>query len=212
VENEPAAEEEDAEVLSEREPEAHDNYEASDVEDKNEESVELYDPNEIREIEINIKNKASTLKKVILDSIKLNKKANIVLFKEDTTGEKNPEGKNWVEFSQEDLDQNVKSLAGQTIAFRVYMEIRVRVDGRGQSFQSLLQVDPKDQLDVHMKKNTHFWKQFMAGSSPKCLMMVQNKGQDEGEVILPENFGKDFITNNILDKAQVTLYEISKIP
>lgn len=52
----------------------------------------------------------------------------------------------------------------------------------------------------------------MTGTTPKCLMMVQNKGQDEGEVVHPENFGKDFYSNNIFDKAQVTLYEISKIP
>ena len=92
------------------------------------------------------------------------------------------------------------------------MEVRVKVDGRGQSFQANLLVDPKDQLDAIMKKNTHFWKQFMSGSTPKCLMMIQNKGQDEGEVILPENFNKDFMFNNIFDRAQVTLYEISKIP
>ena len=92
------------------------------------------------------------------------------------------------------------------------MEVRVKVDGRGQSFQAALLVDPKDQLDAHMKRNTHFWKQFMTGTTPKCLMMVQNKGQDEGEVVHPENFGKDFYSNNIFDKAQVTLYEISKIP
>jgi len=43
-------------------------------------------------------------------------------------------------------------------------------------------------------------------------MMVQNKGCDEGEVVYPENFSNDFQSNKVFDKAQVTLYEISKIP
>ena len=52
----------------------------------------------------------------------------------------------------------------------------------------------------------------MTGTTPKCLMMVQNKGCDEGEVVYPENFAKDFQSNKVFDKAQITLYEISKIP
>lgn len=43
-------------------------------------------------------------------------------------------------------------------------------------------------------------------------MMVQNKGQEESEGVSPEDFDKDFSTLNIFDKAEVTLYEISKIP
>lgn len=52
----------------------------------------------------------------------------------------------------------VKDVQNYTIAFRVKIEFTIKVDGRGQSFLANLKVDPKDQLDRTMKKNTHFWK------------------------------------------------------
>ena len=52
----------------------------------------------------------------------------------------------------------------------------------------------------------------MCGNSPKCLMMVANKGSEDLEAVTPENFQHDFVTNGIFDKANVTLHEISKIP
>jgi len=130
--NADAGEGDEEDKLSDREPENHDNYEESVHEENNEESQELYDSNEIREIEINSKHKASNLKKVILDSISLFKKANIILYKEEPSKESNPEGKRWVEFTEDDLTKRLaKDFAGQTIAFKVYMEIHVKVDGRG---------------------------------------------------------------------------------
>ena len=44
---------------------------------------------------------------------------------------KNPEDKEWVEFSAKDMEQQVKSLQGKTIAFRVRIEFSIKVDGRG---------------------------------------------------------------------------------
>lgn len=52
----------------------------------------------------------------------------------------------------------------------------------------------------------------MTGNTPKCLMMVSNKGQDEIEAIAPENFTSNIQQNGIYDKSNVTMYEISKIP
>lgn len=43
--------------------------------------MELYDPNDVREIQVNMKNKATSLKKMILESIGLYKRANIILLK-----------------------------------------------------------------------------------------------------------------------------------
>lgn len=43
-------------------------------------------------------------------------------------------------------------------------------------------------------------------------MMVSNKGSDDMDAVAPENFQQDFVTNNIFDKANITLHEISKIP
>jgi len=62
------------------EVEDHEAYEESANED-NEEHIELYDPNDVREIQVNMKNKATSLKKMILESIGLYKRANIILLK-----------------------------------------------------------------------------------------------------------------------------------
>ena len=70
------------------------------------------------------------MKKIILEELKLHKKASIILFKKNEE-KKNPEDKEWVEFSAKDMEQQVKSLQGKTIAFRVRIEFSIKVDGRG---------------------------------------------------------------------------------
>lgn len=60
--------------------EDHEQYEQSEHEEQTEE-VCFYDPNDVREIDVNSKNKATSLKKIILESIGLFKRANIVLLK-----------------------------------------------------------------------------------------------------------------------------------
>lgn len=75
-------------MIDDREEENHEQYVESDP-DENEEQKQLYDPNETREIEVNSKNKATSLKKIILESIGLFKKAGIVLYK--LVKENNPE-------------------------------------------------------------------------------------------------------------------------
>lgn len=90
-------------------------------------SEELYNPNDFINIEVNTKHKVSSLKKIILEQLNLYKKASIILFKNEGE-DKNPE---WIEFSAKDLDQQVKSLEGKTIAFRVKIEFTIKVDGRG---------------------------------------------------------------------------------
>ena len=62
------------------EPEAHEEYVASDCDDK-EDNCELYDPNESKSVDVNSINKATSLKKIILESIGLYKKATIILYK-----------------------------------------------------------------------------------------------------------------------------------
>lgn len=43
-------------------------------------------------------------------------------------------------------------------------------------------------------------------------MMVSNKGSDDDHGIEPDKFQNNFIDNGIFDKANITLWEISKIP
>ena len=73
-------EEEDQQPDERPDSEEHLSYENSQK-DEEEESVELYDSNESRSIDVNSKNKATSLKKIILESIGLYKKANIILLK-----------------------------------------------------------------------------------------------------------------------------------
>lgn len=63
---------------NEENDEVHEEYEHSD-----EESLEQspYDPNDIWELDVNIKSKVKTLKKLILEKINLEKAANIILLK-----------------------------------------------------------------------------------------------------------------------------------
>ena len=78
IENE---EEQHDQEPDERGEEAHEEYQES-VNDGNDDSEELYDPNDTREIQVNSKNKVTSLKKIILESIGLStRKALIVLLK-----------------------------------------------------------------------------------------------------------------------------------
>jgi len=120
---EPAAQEEPAQE-EEQQPEDpveedervaeedHEAYEESN-EGSNEESVELYDQNCTREIQVNSKNKATCLKKIILESIDLYKRANIVLLKHVKVD--NPEtGRaelKWEPFSENDYNEQCKTFA-----------------------------------------------------------------------------------------------------
>ena len=99
------------EVEEQQEPddrgeEIHEEFEES-IKDENEESVELYDANVTREIQVNSKNKATSLKKIVLESIGLStKKAQIMLLKQ--VANMNPEGgksQGWQPFGDEDYDQ-----------------------------------------------------------------------------------------------------------
>lgn len=62
------------------EVEAHEDYVDSDQE-KEPETLDLYDPNVSKSVDVNSKNKVTSLKKIILESIGLYKKANIILLK-----------------------------------------------------------------------------------------------------------------------------------
>lgn len=67
--------------------------------------MELYDPNGTREVQVNMKNKATSLKKIILESIGLYKRANIILLK---FTKENPEQANslsvWKPFDNNDYE------------------------------------------------------------------------------------------------------------
>ena len=91
---------------------------------EDQEDLVFYDPNDVREVEVNIKNKLRSLKKNILELVGLFKKANIILLKEEAD-------KTYRPFTEEELDQSVKMYSNKQIGFQVYMDITVAVSGKG---------------------------------------------------------------------------------
>ncbi len=78
----------------------------------------------------------------------------------------------WVQFTKADFDKTVKEFEGTLIGFKIYLDIRVNVEGRGHTFQQLLQVDPKDKFEKTMRNRTLMWNTFMARGQSKCIIMV----------------------------------------
>lgn len=77
---------------------------------EDQEDLVFYDPNDVREVEVNIKNKLRSLKKNILELVGLFKKANIILMKEEAD-------KTYRPFTEEELDQSVKMYSNKQIGF-----------------------------------------------------------------------------------------------
>lgn len=100
---------EEEEQNDDRGEENHEEYEES-VRDEHEETIELYDPKQIIELQVNSKNKASSLKKLILETIGLTtKKAQINLYKQvQNTNPEIGEAVSWEQFTDQDYDQQVK--------------------------------------------------------------------------------------------------------
>lgn len=40
----------------------------------------------------------------------------------------------WVEFTKNDFDKTVKEFEGALIGFKIYLEVKVHVEGRGHTF------------------------------------------------------------------------------
>lgn len=76
-----AIEVEEVEPMEDVEEEVHGEYEASNNGDQA--NAEPYDPNDIWVLDVNNKNKVKSIKKLILEKIKLNKKANILVYKKN---------------------------------------------------------------------------------------------------------------------------------
>lgn len=215
-ESQPAAEqqeeaqpEEQHEQVEDRGEEAHEDYEHSQA-DQNEPVHEPYDQNDVLHLEVNLKSKVKSLKKIILEKVNLVKKAQIILLKQKTdhtTMNLNQTVSPWYPISDKDLEQPVKNLQGQTIAFKTFMEIVVQVDGRGQSYKQVLKVDPKDIMETTLKHKTHFWRTFMSRGGNKCIVSVQNKGEDDPIFVPPDQFESNFTDIGVAHGAEITIFE-----
>lgn len=95
-------------------------------------------------LEINSKSKAKCLKKVILEKKNL-EGSHMLLFKEskDNTGillEGGPKTNKvtpmyWVPFTEKDNDTPVKDFQNVPIAFKIYLDISIHVEGRSHTFR-----------------------------------------------------------------------------
>lgn len=101
----------------------------------------------------------------------------------------------------------IKFFSGQTIAFKAYLDVTVGVDGRGQSYKQTLRVDPKDSMDKYLRKNTHFWRTFMMRGQHKCIVSIQNKGDEDTIYVAPDDINKSFIDNGVYKSCQISLIE-----
>lgn len=101
-----------------------------------------------------------------------------------------------------------KDFQGQLIAFKIYLDISVTVEGRSYTYKQFLQVDPKDKFEKTMRTRTHFWNTFMLRGQYKCIVMVQYKGKEEDIYIAPNSFEKTFEDLNIASGGQITLVEL----
>lgn len=117
-------------AVDERGEENHEEYCQSQI-DNEEYMNNLYDPNDFMILDINSKSKARSLKNLILEKKNL-KKANILLFKQVNSKEKQGQ---WAQFTPQDFELQVKDFASSVIAFKIYLDIRVTVEGRGHTYQ-----------------------------------------------------------------------------
>ncbi len=153
---------------------------------------------------VNSKNKVTSLRKLILESIGLStKKAQIMLLKAGDKG--------WQPFSAEDYDQQVKAFANQEIAFRVYMTLTVAIDGRGQSYKQKLTVDPLERLQSCLKSKTHFWKTFMMRGQHKCLVMVAANKNAGAIIVPPDFFAQTFKEIGVINGSDIVLHEVKNL-
>ena len=123
-------------------------------------------------LEINSKSKAKCLKKVILEKKGL-EGSNMLLFKQtqdQSVGTKLEGGPKtqkvtpmfWVSFSDQDNDTPVKDFQNIAIAFKIYLDISIKVEGRSFSFKQDFQVDPKDIFESTLRTRTKTWNLFMS--------------------------------------------------
>lgn len=71
-------------------------------------SLDPYDQDDTRGLQVNMRSRASGIRKVILEQINLFRKANILLFKKNPLTDCSKDPKQWKEFSKNDYDLNVK--------------------------------------------------------------------------------------------------------
>jgi len=110
----------------------------------------------------------------------------------------------WVPFTEKDSETPVKDFQNVAIAFKIYLDISISVQGRGFGYKENLQVDPKDKFEVTLRARTGTWTTFMTRGRCNCIVKVEyskkSKAQDDG-FIPPNSFDKTFEELDIVSGA-----------
>ena len=91
------------------------------------------------------------------------------------------------------------------------MEINVQIEGRGHSYRTSVRVDPKEAFEKSMRQKIHFWKSFMPRGAPKCLCMIELKGEEDMIGVAPDMFGQSFQEIEIQHNATIVLHEYKNL-
>jgi hypothetical protein len=169
----------------------------------------LYDADNTKSVDVNSKNKATSLKKIILESIGLYRKANIILLKLVPSENSTEPATEWVPFDDKDYESPIKNWQGKTVAYRVFMELTVQIDGRGHSYRTTLKVDPKEIFEKSLRSKTHFWKVFMPVGNPKCIVKIVTKSDEIW--LAPDMFPNTFADNAVEHNSAVILHEMKNM-
>lgn len=174
-------------------------------------------------LEINSKSKSKCLRKVILEKKNL-EGSQILLFKQTQDKsigislEGGPKSQNvnpmlWVPFTEKDSETPVKDFQNVAIAFKIYLDISINVEGRSYTFKQDFQVDPKDKFEATLRSRTKTWSLFMTRGRCTCVVKVEYKKKNmEDGYIPPTCFDKTFEDLGIVSGAQLVIIEMRNIP
>lgn len=119
----------------------------------------------------------------------------------------------WVPFTEKDSETPVKDFQNVAIAFKIYLEISIRVEGRSSTFKDKFEVDPKDKFESTIRSRTDIWKLFMTRGRCTCIVKVEYKKKNVEDGFIPPNgFDKSFEELGILSGAQLVIIEMRNMP
>lgn len=119
----------------------------------------------------------------------------------------------WVPFTEKDSETPVKDFQNVAIAFKIYLDISIRVEGRSFTFKQNFQVDPKDKFEATMRSRTETWNLFMNRGRCTCIVKVEYKKKNVEDGFIPPNgFDKSFEELGIVSGAQLVIIEMRNMP
>lgn len=119
----------------------------------------------------------------------------------------------WVPFTEKDSETPVKDFQNVAIAFKIYLDISINVEGRSYTFKQDFQVDPKDKFEATLRSRTKTWGLFMTRGRCTCVVKVEYKKKSmEDGYIPPMSFDKTFEELGIVSGAQLVIIEMRNIP